>query len=401
MHILKENEKVKPFALFNLGFRPFFLLAGIFAIVSMLLWMGLYVFNARNWLPAELSPMLWHGHEMVFGYGMAVISGFLLTAIRNWTNIQTLYGNGLLVLCVLWIAARIAPFVGGEHALLLMAIADMLFMVFLSYELTKPVIKAKQWPQLAIVLKVILMVLANLAFYLGVMKIWPMEAIYWGLYSGFYLVISLIMLMGRRVIPFFIEKGVDGEANVKNWKWLDISSLILFLAFMVAEVFFEAPTWAEALATVLFLLHSIRLWGWHDKGIWKKPLLWVLYIGYAFVVLGFALKALTSTLALSPWLAVHAFAVGGIGIITAGMMSRVALGHTGRNVFDPPKTLNAVFALIIMGAMIRVFFPLFIPAAYYQWVIAASQIFWIAGFNLFVFIYAPMLIKARVDGTFG
>ncbi len=330
----------------------------------------------------------------------AVISGFLLTAVGNWTNTQTLHGNGLAILCLLWLIARLLPFSNLDSALPLMACIDLLFMTGLLTAILIPIIKTQQWKQLPVTLKVALMTASNLLFYLGLLEILPTDAIYWGLYSGFYFVIALIMLMGRRVIPFFIEKGIDEQAIIQNWKWLDISSFLVYLIFVIADVFLKQAMLASALAAILFVLHSIRLWGWHAKGIWQKPLLWVLYIGYSFIVLGFGLKAMTLWLGLSPWLSIHAYASGGIGIITAGMMCRVTLGHTGRNVYDPPAILTTVFSLLIAGAVIRVIFPLIFPT-YYFWLIAVAQICWISSFVLFIFTYASMLIKPRIDGRFG
>jgi uncharacterized protein involved in response to NO len=299
MLTLDDKLPPKPFALFNLGFRPFFLLAGLFAIISMLIWMALYLLNA-DLLPAKLPSILWHGHEMVFGFSMAVISGFLLTAVGNWTSTQTLHGNGLAILCLLWLIARLLPFSNLDSALPLMACIDMLFMTSLLIAILIPIIKTQQWKQLPVVLKVALMTASNLLFYLGLLEILPTDAIYWGLYSGFYFVIALIMLLGRRVIPFFIEKGIDEQATIQNWKWLDISSFLVFLIFVIADVFLKQAMLASVLAAILFVLHSIRLWGWHAKGIWQKPLLWVLYIGYSFIVLGFGLKAITLWVGLSP-----------------------------------------------------------------------------------------------------
>jgi len=399
MLTLDDKQPPKPFALFNLGFRPFFLLAGLFAVVSMLIWMALYLLNA-DILPTKLPSALWHGHEMVFGFSMAVISGFLLTAVRNWTNTQTLHGNALLILCLLWLIARLLPFSNLDSALPLMACIDLLFMTGLLVAVLIPIIKTQQWKQLPVALKVALMTGSNLLFYLGLLEILPTDAIYWGLYSGLYFVIALIMLMGRRVIPFFIEKGIGEQATIQNWKWLDLSSFLAFLIFVIADVFLKQAMFASALAAILFVLHSIRLWGWHAKGIWQKPLLWVLYIGYSFIVLGFGLKAITHWLGLSPWLSIHAYASGGIGVITAGMMCRVALGHTGRNIYDPPAILTTVFSLLIAGAVIRVIFPLVFPG-YYFWLIAAAQICWISGFALFIYTYASILIKPRIDGRFG
>jgi uncharacterized protein involved in response to NO len=396
---IEDPRKVKAFGLFNLGFRPFFLLGGLFAAVFMALWMALYIFGA-NFLPAKLPSMVWHGHEMVYGYGVAVAGGFLLTAIKNWTNIQTIHGNSLMGLSVLWILARLMPFSGLDSALILAAAFDITFIISLLIATSSPIVKVKQWNHLPIILKIALLVLSNLLFYLGLFNILPPVAVNWGLYAGLYLIISLIMILGRRVIPFFIEKGVDEQVTIKNWKWLDLSNLYIFLTFTVVEVFFNLPIISALLAGILFIMHSIRLWGWHTKGIWKKPLLWVLYVGYAFIVLGFGLHAIAGWAGISPWLPLHAFAVGGIGIITTGMMARVSLGHTGRNVFDPPKIVGLIFGLLIAAAIIRVIIPIFLPNLYIWW-IGMAQACWITAFGIFTFVYGPMFIKARVDGRPG
>ncbi|MDH5435711.1 MAG: NnrS family protein, partial [Gammaproteobacteria bacterium] len=220
------------------------------------------------------------------------------------------------------------------------------------------------------------------------------------LYSGLYLVVALIFTMGRRVIPFFIEKGVDEQVDLVNRRWLDLSSLVLFLSFWIAELIEPNGLVVALLAIALFVLHGMRLLGWHTRGIWKKPLLWVIYIAYGFLVAGLALKAAVYFLGISPFLAAHAFAYGGVGIMTIGMMARVALGHTGRDVFSPPPVLWWMFAIIIVGAVIRVFFPLFDSSQYTLW-IGISQVLWTISFAMFLFIYTPVCMKPRIDGRYG
>lgn len=392
---------VKPFALFNLGFRPFFLLAAGFGALSMLLWMAIYSFG-QPWLSPEWPAIFWHAHEMVFGYSTAVIAGFLLTAVGNWTNLPMPKGRHLMLLAGLWLSARLFPFSGLPFALALSAFTDLLFILMLITAIAIPIYQTKQWTQMPIVFKLALIASSNILFYAAMLGFLPAYAIHWGLYSGLYLIISLILMMGRRVIPFFIERGVaNAPIKLTNYKWLDLSSLFLFLIFVMVEVFTQYRPVSESLAAILFLLHAFRLWGWYDHGIWRKPLLWILYLGYSFMVLGFGLNALTTTLSLSPWIAVHAFAAGGIGLITAGMMCRIALGHTGRNVQDPPKTLKIIFVLLGLGAVCRVILPLLFPATAYHGLIITAQLCWAAGFGLFLVTYIPMLTKPRVDQRFG
>jgi uncharacterized protein involved in response to NO len=155
-----------------------------------------------------------------------------------------------------------------------------------------------------------------------------------------------------------------------------------------------------ALALVQVVLHSIRLQGWYHPLIWKNPLLWVLYLAYAWLILGFILKFLSLLLGISPWLAVHAFAYGGIGMMTLGMMARVSLGHTGRDVANPPTVLSGLFALLGLGAFIRVFLVWWLPNLQAVWVLTA-QFLWMAAFAGLIWVYAPMWLQARIDGRPG
>lgn len=384
--------------LHHLGFRPFFLLAGVFAVAAVVVW--LWILSYQGSLPrSSLGPVQWHAHEMLFGYVFAVIAGFLLAAVRNWTGVQTLHGAPLLLLAGLWLAARCMPFVAHPQALLIMAVLDLAFNGLLALALLYPIVKVRQWQQLAIWGKVLLLLLANVMFYLGVFNQLD-DGVRLGLYTALYLIVSLIMVMGRRVIPFFIEKGVGYPLTLRNWRWLDIASLFLMLAFIVVEVFVVLPGPAAVLAAALAILHGWRLVGWYTSGIWRKPLLWSLYLGYAWLVAGFVLKTLSHWGTLNPMLAVHAFAYGGIGMLTLGMMARVALGHTGRDVFNPPRVLGLLFLLLFIGALLRVVMPLLTSGSYATWIMYA-QWFWIAAFGGFVLVYAPMLVRGRVDGKYG
>lgn len=382
----------------RLGFRPFFLAAGGFGVIAMLVW---YFAYGRGWtLPfAGLGGLRWHAHEMIFGYGMAVVAGFLLTAARNWTGIQTLRGVPLLSLFGFWLLTRVLLLLAGERYLIAAASFDLLFGAALVAAIGVPIVRKKQWNNLAIVGKIVLLVISNLVFYLGIAGSLA-QGVYWGLYSGLYLLVALVFTLSRRVLPFFIERGVDYKVELYNNKWIDIASLVLFLAFWVGELVQPDGFWVALCAGLLFVLHLVRLLGWHTPGIWKKPLLWVLYLAYAAMVAGFALKVAVYLYGVSPYLALHAFAVGGIGMMTLGMMTRVALGHSGRNVFDPPPVLKLVFALLLLALLVRVALPLLAQAHYAVW-IGLSQWLWIAAFAVFVLVYFPILTGPRVDGQDG
>jgi uncharacterized protein involved in response to NO len=393
-----EKHAASGIPLFRLGFRPFFLGAAIFAVLSVLVWMAVYVQGA-HFSFAGLSATTWHAHEMIFGYAMAVIAGFLLTAIKNWTGQQTLRGGGLAVLFILWLLPRTMFLTGISVPLLALAIIDLLFMFFLVLAAAMPVLKVKQYKQLGVISKLFLLMVSNLLFYLGAGGIIE-EGERWGLYSGLYIIVALVLVMARRVIPFFVEKGVDGRVELTNRPWVDISSLVSLIMLWILDVFANLEAAVSVLAGVLTVLHVIRMAGWYTVRIWSKPLLWVLYIAYGSLVAGFALKSAESWLGIAPYLSLHALAYGGIGVMTIGMMSRVILGHTGRNVFEPPPALFWCFALLAAGALARVAFPLFSTEYYIYWV-GIAQLLWIAAFLVFLVVYTPMLVAPRIDGRDG
>jgi uncharacterized protein involved in response to NO len=335
---------------------------------------------------------------MIFGYAMAVVAGFLLTAARNWTNIQTLRNIPLACLALLWLAARTAGWTAPDN-IWAMAIPDLAFDAWLVVAIANPILRARKYDQLGIVSKLLLLMLANLTFYFGVSGAVE-QGIAWGMYSGLYVMLALVFTLIRRVLPFFIERGVGYPVTLGNSKWLDRASLVLLVLFMVADVFWRQATVTAVFAGLLFAVHGKRLIAWHTPGIWRKPLLWVLYAGYAGATLGFLLKAFVPLLPISPALPLHAFALGGIGMITIGMMARIALGHTGRNIQQHSALLAPAFLLLLAAYVSRVIVPMFAAAYDSAW-IAAAQATWVTAFFLFAWVYTPMLIKSRADGMPG
>ncbi len=382
----------------RLGFRPFFLAAGGYAVVSMAIWYAAYI---RGWtFPfVGVTPATWHGHEMIFGYSMAVVAGFLLTAVRNWTGVQTLRGMPLLLLFTFWLLARLFMLIGGAELVIAAASFDLLFLAVLTAAVAGPIVQTRQWHNIAIVGKLVLLLASNLAFFLGVSGVLE-QGVYWGLYSGLYLILALILTISRRVLPFFIEKGVGYPVQLRNSKSVDIASLLLFLGFWIADLASPNSLIVAVFAAGLLCLHLWRLLGWYTAGIWAKPLLWVLYIAYAGIVVGFALKLAACLTSTSPFLALHAFAVGGIGLMTLGMMTRVALGHTGRNVFEPPPLLFWVFMLLCAALIARVALPIVFQQHYAVWM-ALSQWLWLCAFLIYFVRYFPILTRPRVDGQDG
>ncbi len=384
--------------IWRLGFRSFFLAAGVFSILAMAIWMASFVFAA----PINFSgipPALWHAHEMIFGYVIAVVAGFLLTAIKNWTGEEVLRGKPLALLFLLWLTARILPLTGLMIPLEIIALVDVAFLFLLGVVCLRPVLKVKQYKQVGIISKLFLLMFCNIAFYLGLMGVLA-DGVQWGLFSALYMIIALIFAMMRRVMPMFIQNGVDGDVQLTNRAWVDHSSLILLVFLWISDVFTGYDTVTGVLAVLLTLLHTLRLAGWYTSKIWSKSLVWVLVAAYASFILGFALKASSAFFGISPFLSVHAFTAGGIGLLTIGMMSRVSLGHTGRSVFEPPAIIFWSFVLLLLGVVFRVVLPLFNMDLYIYW-IGISQVLWMLAFAIFVMVYAPMLLSERIDGRDG
>ena len=395
---IQDPPKHTPFSVFVLGFRPFFLAAGIFAVLSMAMWMAIFSF-ALPFPLNGLAPYQWHAHEMIYGFTLSVVAGFLLTAIKNWTSLQTLQHRPLMLLFSLWLGARLCLLFGTD-LLILAAVLDLSFNLLLVIAMLQPVIRIKQWKQLGIISKILLLGIFNALFYLGALGLLE-QGVNWGIFGGLMLLIALVFTMGRRVMPFFIEKGVGYPVQLKNSRWLDVSSLFLFLAFALSEVFFTQFRVSSYLAAALFVVSSIRLYNWHTRGIWSKPLLWGLYGAFIFITLGLLLFALLPySPLLSRSMAYHAFAFGGIALITVSMMSRVTLGHTGRNIQQPSCWINIAQVLLLIGAIIRVFGPFLLPAYYAGWILIA-QLLWIIGFSLFVVTNFTFLTQPRIDGSEG
>lgn len=384
------------FSVFEIPFRPFFILAAISSLFYMTIWTLFYTFK----LPLSfenISPTMWHAHEMLFGYTMAVLAGFLLTIEKYWLGKNIDKRSILLTLVILWIAARVSIF----HTLItnipyeIAAIFDCLFMIVLAIRVAYPIISARAWDKMGLIAHIAIIAVANIVFYLGLFGIIS-NGQYLGVYSALYLVISIILLMGRRMIPIFIRNGIGFNFDPKNWRVIDILSLVFFVLFFIYDLFFTSPITVAIISGILSIIYSFRLFGWYSNKIWSRPLLWVLFVAYSWIAVGFGLKFLSLFFNIFGFLPLHSFTYGGIGIMTIGFMSRVIMGHTGRNVFDPPKILFWIFSILFAGAIARVFFPLIDINRYQIW-IGASQLLWILSFLIFAVVYLPMLLNPRID----
>jgi uncharacterized protein involved in response to NO len=371
-----------PLVLFNLGFRVFFLFAALFSLLAMSLWIG----------PRFLSQTLWHAHEMVFGYAVAVIAGFLLTAVRNWTGRKTPEGSTLAALASIWLLSRILAL--SPETLLFSAIGDAVFLLALWLAVARPIVAVRQWRQTPVLVSLLVVLAAQLIYLWGVLNR-QAEIQLTGIYLGFYAEIGLILVIAGRIVPFFTRSGLNLPQTLTSPAWLEKILLPLYALFVAVLLGWPGSPLLRWLAAVLAGLNGIRLMRWHTPSIWRKPLLWVLFVAYGWLIAGFVLLALGK-----PRLALHAFSVGGLGGITLGMMSRVSLGHTGRNLHQPPAILGLVFALLFLAAVARVLLPWLMPGQALLWYRLAG-LAWIFAFGLFTGVYAPILSRPRVDGRPG
>ncbi|MGM8884476.1 NnrS family protein [Psychrobacter sp. 1U2] len=406
---LPSQPPSSPHPILNLSFRIFFSAAAVFAVVMMVLWA--FVFTGHTDIDAQtLNPLYWHGHEMIYGYALAVVAGFLLTAVQTWTGVKMPYGYKLLAIFSCWLIARLSwlafglglDFGLGSSLLYLAAIFDMLFVGSMAWVVFRAVLQVKQYKQMGILAKLALLTLGNGLCYWGIFT-GNMTSTKIGVYLGFYLVIGLVLTIGRRVVPFFIERGLahDGiHIKVRNSKWQDILSLVFFLAFFIIDLFYPNKYLLTIAALGVGLVNIVRLVGWYHSGIWQKPLLWSLYLAFLGMCLSFFLYALQPWFGFSHSLAVHALSIAGVGMMTLAMMARVSLGHTGRNIHQPPKSVNAMFALMVLVFVSRAFLPIIATEHYLLWVMIAQGA-WIGCFILFCISYLPMLSKPRPDGLFG
>jgi uncharacterized protein involved in response to NO len=362
----------------------------------MTLWTAFYTFKLRlNF--ENIYPTMWHAHEMLFGYAIAVIAGFMLTIEKYRLGAVISKKFALILLIILWVLARvfISLTLITDISWKTGAILDCLFVLILTIRISYPIIRGKDREKTGLAAHLAIITASNIVFYLGVSGVLP-DGQRWGVYSALFLVVSIILLMGRMMIPLFIRSGLDFKFEPRNWRVIDILSLFFFLSFFILDLFFTSGKLISIIAGILALIYTIRLYGWYSSGIWSKPMLWVLFVAYSWIVIGFGLKFLSMYFNIPDLPALHSFTYGGIGIMTIGFMSRVILGHTGRNVFAPPKVVFWIFTVLLAGAVVRVFFPLIDSDNYPLW-IAIAQILWILSFLIFAIVFLPMLWKPPVE----
>ncbi|WP_286237324.1 NnrS family protein [Neptuniibacter halophilus] len=389
---LQERKSPPPFSLFNLGFRPFFLGSAIAAAVLIGCWL---VFYSSGYQPHYYRyAVYWHAHEMLFGYTLAVIAGFLLTAVRNWTQVQTLHGWPLGALFLLWLSARLLPFFPAV-SIEWVALIDLSFLPLLTLSLAWPILRSRNYRNLVFVVIMLGFFAANLMIHLQLLGITGQSADS-GIQLALFLVVVVISILGGRVIPFFTERGVTG-VRCRKFSLLEKAIIPLTLSWALISLS-PYKDLIAALSLLLAAVHLLRLAGWFDLRIFSTPLVWILQLGYLFIGVGFALYGLSEWALVSRSIGFHAFAAGGIGCLTLGMMARVSLGHTGRSLVIGPMVVSA-FILLLLSALLRISISL-LPLPYLA-TLHLSGSLWILAWLLFLLHYTPILIRPRTDGVYG
>ncbi|TVT51427.1 MAG: NnrS family protein [Sedimenticola thiotaurini] len=390
----KPELEAQGMTLLALGFRPFFLSAAYSALFLILIWLGAW--SGAYALPTYYGSIGWHSHEMLFGYAVAIIAGFLLTAVRNWTGVTPPTGRPLGLLFLLWLAGRIAPFFESVIPGAAIAIVDLAFLPAVAMGIQPALWQGQQKANRIFVPLLLVMALANL--YVHLQSLGFATTAVQGTDAMLYLVAFLITLLGGRVIPFFTEAVIPGHQSKHDNK-VEMATVILLSGLVLSQFIYPVAWVTGTLALAIAISQLLRVTGWYSHQIWRIPILWVLFTGMIWLIIGFALIGLASFGITAVNLAKHAITVGGIGVLTYGMMARVALGHTGRAI-ESSRLINGCFILLNLAAITRVFGPQLLPQQYTMWVHLSGGL-WILSFLLFSIIYTPMLIKPRVDGKAG
>ena len=363
--------------LLALGFRPLYLLAGTYAALAVPLWALQY----SGVLPAA-NP-LWHAHEMLFGYAFAVIAGFLLTAVRNWTGMATPSGAALAAIAGIWVLARlVAPF-----SLSISSFVDLIFSLAVAWGIGRPILASRNRNWYFIVL-----VLA-----LGVASVLFRFAPRLALQAGLDVVLLVITIMAGRVVPGFTNNAVPG-ANARRNELIEKAALGSIIILLVLDLL-QSSVPAAVVALLAAAVHGARVALWAPLKTKGRPILWILHVSYAWIAVHLLLRGLAGFDIVMPVLATHALTVGAVGGLTMGMMTRTARGHTGLPLTTGLFELLAY--LLVQGAAgVRVLVPLFFPA-YYVFSISVSAALWSAAFAVFVVAYFPILTRPRIDGKPG
>lgn len=391
----RRERPMTGFGLWRLGFRPFYLGAALFSSSAILLWLGLLsgVFSLPE---TSINAVSWHAHEMVFGFAFAIIAGFLLTASNNWTGILPAAGLPLAMIFTTWLLARLFIILGN---IWLAAALDITFSVLLIGALFRVFWQSKHWKNLPILGLVVLMSSCNAWFYIRATSnettnlLYPVEI-------TLFVILQLLVVMGGRIIPNFTQNGVQG---IKVWKpSIFIIATPTSTALAVIAWFVLPPRLAFVLCVIAAGINLVRWLGWKPWLTLKHPMVWVLQLGYLWIPIALVLMGLEALGIVSRSLPIHALAVGGMGLIIAGMITRTAMGHTGRQIVAS-RFEYTFFVLVAISAVLRVSasMPIHLTPYHNNWLLLCSGMLWSLGFLTFLYRYTPWLSRPRIDGNPG
>lgn len=395
---LAKEQKIPP--LLRLGFRPFFLSGAIFSVITITLWLLMY--KGTISLPPLGGGYWWHIHEMVFGFSGAIIAGFLLTAVQNWTGVKGVSGNTLLALFLLWLAGRLFLVLPELLGAPLTSIIDLAFLPAVAYILAKPIMAIKQYRNLFFIPLLALFTIANAEMHLAIYYPETFSSIYSG-YAGVMLVTLLMSVMAGRVAPMFTANGTN-TAKATPLPWLDKAAngtlAIVMLNLLLQPIVGFSALFFGVMLIIASIFQTMRWLRWRPWITLNVPLLWSFHGAMKFICFGLFVLGISYLIPEVPTKHVwHLLTIGGIGGLILAMIARVSLGHTGRPL-TPPKSMSIAFILINVAALVRTFGPWAIPEKTLLF-IDISGGFWLLAFTLFVISYGPMLVKGRIDGRPG
>lgn len=379
-------------AILQQGFRPFFQLAALWAIVSVGVWLA--ALGGLVGIPSALDPLAWHAHEAIFGFAAAAVAGFMLTAIPNWTGRLPFAGWPLAGLVAVWLAGRGACLFSAWLGAGMAMIVDLSFLVVLAAVVVREIVAGRNWRNLVMVVAIVLLALGNAAVHAEVVFDWPLDG--FGRRLGLAVLLCLITLVGGRVVPSFTRNWLvknDPARIPAPFGPFDRAALLVTVAALALWAAAPDLTATGVLLLVAGVLNAVRLGRWQSTAAFKDPLLGVLHIGYAWLAFGLIILG-ASTASGHPLLAgaLHALSAGAVGTMVLAIMTRASLGHTGHALTAGIGTVLA-YLLVSVGAAARVAAPL--AGAAEPAIYSVSGILWVGGFILFLVLYGPMLWQSR------
>ncbi|HRK98376.1 MAG TPA: NnrS family protein [Alphaproteobacteria bacterium] len=372
------------------GFRPFFFMGALYGVLNIGMWAGFYagIFSLPE---GVLDPISWHAHEMVFGYTMAIVAGFLLTAVANWTGGSPARQIHLAALCGLWLLGRVIVSVDLGLPMWAVSVLASLFVPALAASLAIPLIRS--WSKRNFVFLALLSALFAC-------DLWSLNTeSRTPLYIALLMILTMVSLIGGRIIPAFTVAALRRSgviASQTDQMKMDIAALLSLAATAICLVFAQGTLILSMAAFSSFIIHAVRIRHYHSLKAFYDPLLWILHAGYLWLVIGLFLLGLTGLGIFEIPMVIHALTAGCIGSMTLGMICRVTLGHTGRNLMASRMTTLS-FVLIQVAAIVRVFGPMLMPDEAILWIVG-SAVVWTLCFIIYLVIYTPMLVSARPDG---